>query len=277
MAFCAYEVLVASNPMIPFAIFTNRSCVVTFVVTALHGVVLWCLLYYVPLYYEAVKGFTPLESGIAMLPETASLVPASVITGMIITWTGSYRPGIWFGWAVTAAGMGTLYFLDVDTPTAEWVGLNIVVGLGTGTLFGAMGFAVQASVPHDLLATAVTLFSFFRSLGAAVGVAAGGAIFQNEVQSRLQSSSGNATNGAVVPQNSLTIISDIRTMIDSPVKSALVGAIVGSLQTIWIDMCIVSGVALLLSLFIRHYALDTELPSWKKGSTDDEEIKVGFV
>jgi hypothetical protein len=128
--------------------------------------VLWCLLYYLPLHYEIVKGFSPIHAGLAVLLETASLVPASIITGLLVTWSGSYPWGIWIGWIVTTLGMGLLRLLDVGTPVSLWAGLNLVIGLGTGILFGAMAFAVQASVTSELLASAVSMFSFFRSLGA---------------------------------------------------------------------------------------------------------------
>ncbi|KAK3372573.1 major facilitator superfamily domain-containing protein [Podospora didyma] len=275
--FSLYEIFVASNPMLPFAgIFTDRSCVATFAGTALHGLVLWCLLYYVPLYYEAVQGFTPIQAGVAMLPETASLVPASVVTGLLITWTGAYRWAIWGGWAITTAGMGCLaFFLSVGTPTAQWVGLNLVVGLGTGMLFGAMGFAVQASVSSDHLAVAVTLFSFFRSLGAAVGVAVGGAIFQNELEARLLPA--RIILGGVAGSegsNSLTLISGLQNMPDSPQKSVLVTAIAESLQKVWVAMCITSGVALVLCLCIRHFSLDVDLvgeASNRRSQKEEEE------
>lgn len=32
--------------------------------------VLWSLLYYLPLYYEGVQQYTPIISGVAILPET---------------------------------------------------------------------------------------------------------------------------------------------------------------------------------------------------------------
>lgn len=38
--------------------------------TFLHGIILWSLLYFLPLYYEAVKGYTPIIAGVAILPET---------------------------------------------------------------------------------------------------------------------------------------------------------------------------------------------------------------
>jgi len=165
ICFCLYEYFLATYPLIPYIIFQNRSAAVTYVCTTLHGLVLWCLLYYLPLYYEAVKDMSPIDAGVAVLPETLTLVPASVITGLLITRTGSYRWAIWIGWIVTTVGMGLLMLLDVDTSTGKWIGLNLIVGLGTGMLFSAMAFAVQASVNVDSIAAAVCMFSFFRSFG----------------------------------------------------------------------------------------------------------------
>jgi hypothetical protein len=87
----------------------------------------------------------------------------------MIKWKGHYRWALWTGWAVTIIGVGLLHFLDVGTPMRTWIGLNLVAGCGTGMLFGAMGFAVQASVSSEDMAVAVAMFTFFRSLGA-VGI-----------------------------------------------------------------------------------------------------------
>jgi hypothetical protein len=59
------------EPIIRFSIFNNVTMLVTYLETILHGIVLWSLLYFLPLYYEAVKGYTPIISGVAILPETS--------------------------------------------------------------------------------------------------------------------------------------------------------------------------------------------------------------
>jgi len=61
--------------------------------------------------------------------------------------------------------MGLLMLLEVGTSTRKWIRLNLIVGMGAGILFGAMAFAVQASVNIDSTAVAVCMFSFFRSFG----------------------------------------------------------------------------------------------------------------
>lgn len=62
---------VHTDPIIRFTIFSNITMLVTYLETLIHGMILWSLLYYLPLYYEAVKGYTPIVSGVAILPESS--------------------------------------------------------------------------------------------------------------------------------------------------------------------------------------------------------------
>jgi hypothetical protein len=164
--FLIFEQWFAKFPLVPLTRFRNRSCLLTFFCTTFHGLVVWCLMYYLPVYYESVKGFGFLKSGLAVLPETLTLVPASIIIGFLVSWTGRYRWAIWLGWALSATGLGLLYLLDESTPTAKWICLNLSAGFGMGILFGAMGFAIQASVDAETVSLAVTLYSFWRAFGA---------------------------------------------------------------------------------------------------------------
>lgn len=59
------------EPIIRFSVFNNLSMMLTYLETIIHGIILWCLLYFLPLYYEAVQGYTPIISGVAVLPETS--------------------------------------------------------------------------------------------------------------------------------------------------------------------------------------------------------------
>jgi hypothetical protein len=283
VGFVFHERSFAANPLIPLIIFKNRSCAVTFFCTTLHGLVLWCLLYYLPLYYEAVKELSPIQAGLAVLPETLTLVPVSIMTGLLITWRGSYRWAIWTGWLVTTVGMGLLPLLDVGTPTDMWIGLNLIVGLGTGLLFGAMAFAVQASVASEVLPVAVSMFSFFRSLGAvsliqhisvhrfvadfvqAIGVAIGGTIFQNRLISQLEKYPQVAEGNGHVIHDGVAVIASIRTMPEAAGRTILVQAFANALQAVWVDMCIVSAVGLVASLLIQSYTLDVVLPDVEGG------------
>ncbi|KAI4246912.1 MAG: hypothetical protein L6R42_009760, partial [Xanthoria sp. 1 TBL-2021] len=125
ITFITYEEIVATEPLIRLVIFKNRTAAVSYIATVLHGMILWSILYYLPLYYEAVKGFSPIISGVALFPETFTVAPASVVVGILITVTGRYRWAIWAGWVLTVLGTGLLCLLDVDTSTVAWIFINL--------------------------------------------------------------------------------------------------------------------------------------------------------
>jgi MFS family permease len=73
VAFGFYELYFATTPIINKGVFNNWTMTVTYITTVLHGMILWCLLYYAPLYYQGVKGYTPVVSALALLPETLTV------------------------------------------------------------------------------------------------------------------------------------------------------------------------------------------------------------
>lgn len=70
VVFGFYESYFAVEPMMPSTIFSNWTLRITYFTTVIHGMILWSLLYYMPLYYEAVKGYSPIITGVFSNPKT---------------------------------------------------------------------------------------------------------------------------------------------------------------------------------------------------------------
>ncbi|KAI9883386.1 MAG: hypothetical protein M1823_004854 [Watsoniomyces obsoletus] len=258
VAFVFYEKLVAQEPLIPLEIFQNRSAIVSYLGTFIHGMILWSLLYYGPLYYEACKGFSPIKAGVALLPETLTVAPASVLVGVVVSITGRYRWGLWLGWIFTTVGMGVLTLQDPDTPTVEWVWLNLIAGLGTGVLFPSMAFAVQASSTDKNMAWAVSMFSFFRAFGQSVGVAVGGVVFQNQIRRRLLEFPALASRASEYSKDAASLVQIMKLLPPDEARDVAI-AYADALKIVWAVMCAFGGVALFASLLTEGLSLDREL------------------
>jgi Na+/melibiose symporter-like transporter len=61
------------------------------------------MLYYLPVYYEVAKGFSPTEAGVALFPVTFTTAPAAVVVGLVIAKTDKYRPSVVSGCIVFIA------------------------------------------------------------------------------------------------------------------------------------------------------------------------------
>ncbi|RAH72996.1 MFS general substrate transporter [Aspergillus aculeatinus CBS 121060] len=263
VCFVTYEgFYVPANPVISLALFRTRSLLAGYIGTMTHGLILSCGLYYLPFYFQAVKGYTPIISGVALFPVTFTVVPGAMATGILISRLGRYRALVWAGWLATTLGLGLTCLVHVTTTNALWIVCLIVIGLGLGMLFSALNLAVLAAAPSPTqTAAAATMFTFFRALGQTLGVALGGTIFANRVRAHtladsvleaIRTHTTTMTNNHLDPVALVSLIDQIP---DPETKRQIRTVFVDSLRVVWAFCCAMSGVAGLLSLGMRHYEL----------------------
>lgn len=262
VAFVLHQEYVAKNPLIRTSVFKNVSAAILFLSTIAHGIILWSILYYMPLYFQAVKGMAPILTGVALFPWTFTVAPASVATGIAIAVTGQYRWANRAGWFLTTLGMGLLLLLEVDTTTVAWIFLQLVGGIGTGILFPAMALAVQASATAKDQAYAANMFSFFRAFGQTLGVAIGGVIFQNQTKRKMLTHPLLADLASEYSKDAAGLVEIIKAMPNGDMKGQLKESYTDALKYIWIVMLVFSAIALIGGWFIEAYdmngALETE-------------------
>jgi EmrB/QacA subfamily drug resistance transporter len=274
VAFGFYEHYGAKEPMINTVIFNNRTTTLTYFTTFFHGMLLWCLLYFLPLYFEAVKSYSPVLAGVACFPLSFTVAPVSVVVGFVASITGQYWWALVLGWVLTTAGSGLLYLLHVDTSVAGWIFITLVVGIGMGMLFPSMGFSIQASAPSKHMAISVAMFSFFRLFGQTVGVAIGGVIFQNEMKKKLLAYPDLASKAVEYSQDAASLVQLIKAMPASSQKSELQQAYVNSLQVVWLVCCGFSGLCLIAVLFTKRYSMDRDLETEQSYKKRDQKATV---
>ncbi|KAK4167236.1 putative transporter [Cladorrhinum sp. PSN259] len=180
--FVLIEWKVAKFPLMPLRLFKSRSSVASFGVAAFQAIVFISGSYYLPLYFQAVLGASPLMSGVYILPFVLSLSVVSAITGGIIKKTGRYLECIVGGMAIMTIGFGL--FINLE-PKANWPKIiiyQIIAGVGVGPNFQAPLIALQSTVEGRDMAVATATFGFVRQLFTAISVVIGGVVFQNSMQ-----------------------------------------------------------------------------------------------
>lgn len=132
----------AKSPVMPLRIFQNRSNIAVLGVCAIHGMVFISASYYLPLYFQAARGATPLLSGVYILPQALSLSFASMATGIFIRKTGQYLPAIWFGMVFLVLGFGLFVDFQANSSWAKLIIFQIIAGIGIGEYPLLQHFAV---------------------------------------------------------------------------------------------------------------------------------------
>src|SRR3954452_11840636 len=190
----------AAEPILPLRLFRNRVFVVTSAIGFVIGFALFGALTYLPLFQQVVRGYSPTESGLQLIPVMAGVLIGSTGAGQVVTATGRYKLFPIAGTAITVIGMLLLSRLDGRTSTLYSVVAMFVLGLGLGLVMQVLVLAVQNAVEYSELGVATSGATLFRSMGGAIGTAALGAIFTARLTSELAGSpAARAGAGALNP------------------------------------------------------------------------------
>ncbi|KAI2783860.1 putative MFS transporter [Daldinia loculata] len=256
--FVYWEFCFAIGPIVDRRIFATWTAISAYIQTMLHGLILYAAIYFLTLFYQAVKLYSPVTSAIALLPETIGLSLSSVAVGALTGMTKKYRWALWGGWVLTTAGSGLLYLLGTGTTVTQWVFLNIPFGIGVGMLFTAELLAIQAATKPELNGEAAGFFSFIRIFGQALGVAVSGVIFQNSLKQKLLRIPGLASLADEYSRDATAIVALIHEMADGDTKTRMIQAFSDALSSIWLSLIAFSAAGLLLSLTVKGYSMTQE-------------------
>ena len=224
---------------------------------------LYAQLYYLPFFFEAAKMYTPLRTGVSLLPILVTLVPASVVVGAVITRTGKYQWAIAIGWLLTTLGTGLTITWNSSTATPIWAVEMIILGFGHGLNLNALNTASQAvSKPGDE-GRAVGMYAFLRSFGMAIGVGVSGSVFQNVMSTKLTSL--NLPHS--IATNAEAYLQTLATLPDDAHRRAVISAYIAGFHGVFIFITSLSAIAFFTSLFIKHSEINKEVVSEHKVDT----------
>lgn len=163
----------------PRIMLRHRTVFVCAFFSAFLAMALYTHIFYLPFYFQAVKGTTAEESGIRTIPYLVSITLSSIGVGASITIFGPYVPFTWAGSAVFAVGSGLLYTLKVDSSTGTWIGYQILAGFGAGACVQIPFIAVQVVLNKKDMPIGNAVAIFFNSLGGAISISIAQNIFSN--------------------------------------------------------------------------------------------------
>ena len=280
--FFVNESKLAIYPIMPLRLFKRRSNVAALGTCFIHGFIFISGAYFLPLYFQAVLGASPVLSGVYVLPYVLSLSFGSAWTGIFIKKTGQYLPAIWFGMTFLTLGFGLFIDLPNGRDWARIIIFQIIAGLGAGPLFQSPLIALQSLVEPRDIATATATFGFCRNLGTSTSVVIGGVIFQNGMAKResmlamfLPPATAQALGGGNAGANTNIVAS-------LPAAQRVVAtlAYTKSLQTMWIFYACFSAVGLAVSLAIgknklakTHQVQKLGLEQQEKDRREEKEEK----
>jgi len=262
-----------AEPILPLRLFRNSIFSVSSAASFIVGLAMFGAIIFMPQYLQIVRGHSPTESGLLMLPMMIGLMLTSIGSGRVIARTGRYKKFPVIGLAVLVVGLYLLSFLDQDTGFWQQSGSIFVVGFGIGMVMQVLVLASQNAVEHRDLGTATSVVTFFRSMGGAMGVAIFGAIQNNRLDAEIPEllaerlpAGGMERLGAAA--------NDLSSLLGSPeairglserfaggvgeaLESSIVDGFTASLQVVFLAAIPVALLGLVVVLFLREEELKT--------------------
>ncbi|KAI9744653.1 MAG: hypothetical protein M1818_002182 [Claussenomyces sp. TS43310] len=156
-------------------------------------------IYYLPIWFQAIKNASAVKSGIMGLPMVVGVVTMSMLSGVGVTVFGYayfiitlpmdepltssryYTPFMIAGSVCMAVGAGLITTFEPTTSHAAWIGYPCLFGFGVGLGMQQGLIAIQTVLTLDDVATGTALLSFVQTLGAAVFIGVGQNVFSNEL------------------------------------------------------------------------------------------------
>lgn len=168
----------ARDPIVDLRLFRERAVAIGLTTSFLAGLSFLGAIVFMPLFMVNVAGASATSAGLTTLPLTMGLVTANVTSGQLASRTGRTKPLLVGSIALAFLALLLLATsLDVDTTMAGVSWRMFLLGLGLGPCLPLLPLTVQNAVAPAMIGAVTSLTTFFRQMGASVGLAALGTVF----------------------------------------------------------------------------------------------------
>ncbi|KAI1450516.1 major facilitator superfamily domain-containing protein [Annulohypoxylon stygium] len=144
--------------------------------------------YWLPIYFQAIKGVSAILSGVYLLPTILGQLVFAVLSGVLVSKVGYIPPFSIYAATLTSVGCGLFSLLQPDTSTGKWVGFQLIASCGRGAGLQMPIVAVQNAISQKDLSPAMAFIFWAQFFGPTIFLTLYNTIF-------------NASLKALIPQH----------------------------------------------------------------------------
>jgi EmrB/QacA subfamily drug resistance transporter len=176
----------AKEPILPLYLFRNSVYTISTISGFLLGAITLAGTIYIPLFLQLVQGLSPSASGAYLTPLLFTTIISAILSGQIISKTGTYKKLAILSFAIGTVGMFLLSTLTQNTNNFELIIYEIIVGIGAGIAMPIFIIAAQNAVAKRDLGVVTSSSMYFEQLGSVIGLAILGTIVNMTLNFNLQ-------------------------------------------------------------------------------------------
>jgi len=171
------------EPLIPLALFSNRTLSTINVLTLIAGVMIISITMYLPIWSQGVLGKNATEAGIILMPVPVMWTFGAILSGNLVGKLQT-KQIILLGASILSVATFLLFILSTHSPAfLIYVAVGLF-GLGMGLITPIYMVTIQAAVPAHTRGTAIGLNTFVNTFSQTLGAAIFGTIFNTMIHAQ---------------------------------------------------------------------------------------------
>jgi EmrB/QacA subfamily drug resistance transporter len=163
------------SPMVDFSFFRSRTFLGANIVAFIVSFAMLAMFFFLALYMQNIRGYSPLEAGVRFLPSTVMIIIIAPLAGRLADRVGS-RPLITFGLLCVSGALFWQSHLTVSSGYGALLPGFMLMGVGMGFVMSPMSLAAMNAVDRTKAGVASGILSMNRMVGGTFGVAILGAL-----------------------------------------------------------------------------------------------------
>ncbi|KAJ5090236.1 Major facilitator superfamily domain general substrate transporter [Penicillium argentinense] len=268
LVFALWQVYRGDRAMIPPRLVTERTMFFACSTEFFAMGAVFISIYYLPEWFQVIKGASPTKSGLMYLPLALSDVLSATLTGASLKYLGYPNPYMILGTVLMSVATGLFSTFTMTTNHNLWIPFQVLQGLGVGMTLSMPYVATQTALKPEDIAVGTAMLQSFQFFGASVWLAAGESIFENKLVAQL--------SAAMFSQKEIEEIlsagsAEVRSVVQEAQLSDVLDAFNYALTKTFYVAASVAALSFFLSLGMRWKSVKPPKP---KVSSADVEAKM---
>ncbi|KAK0301053.1 hypothetical protein LTR54_000682 [Friedmanniomyces endolithicus] len=198
LAFILVQILMPETATIPASVLKSRSMLAGMWLTFCIASAMLTFTYFLPTWFQAIKGTSAVQSGIDTIPMVLALVVGNISAGQITGRIGYYTSQAYASALILPIGAGLITTFTPSTTSSAWIGYQVLLGLGIGFGMQQGNLAAQTVLARRDVPIGVSLMMFWQNLGGAIFVSVGQNVFESRLVSELVNRDIGLSPGQIV-------------------------------------------------------------------------------
>ncbi|MEF3306489.1 MDR family MFS transporter [Paenibacillus sp. GYB003] len=257
LLFLAIERKVA-DPIVELKLFKSRLFTASQAIGFLYGIIMVSGATYIPLFIQGVYGESASAAGQTLTPMMLAVVASSMLGGPLVN-KMSYRGIMLISTLILAVSMALLGTMTVDTPRWTVTLYMVLVGFGIGVNFVVLNISVLHGLPGQYKGAAISLITFFRTIGSALGVTVLGVVQKVDYKARVEAALPDPAAASQFSDPKALLIPQVRAALPPDIVANATKALAGSISYLFLISILIIVVGFVFVMMLGKARM--ELPS----------------